>query len=128
MSLLADIVTRWANVSALHSVVPSTKVIVGEPILGWDIPSVALTGYVREKSVRVANADRIERLTLEASLRGATATALESLLLAMAVQLPPVPLTGGGSIRSYEMFSARLARDPTSKQYVIQATIVYMLW
>jgi len=128
VSVLSDFVTRWGNVPALNSVVPSTKVIIGEPIPGWDIPAVALTGYARDKAFRVASASRIDRLTVEAILRGATATALESLLLAMATQLPPVPLTGGGTVRDYESFSARLARDPASKQYIIQASITYILW
>lgn len=127
MSLLASIVTRWGQVPQLYTLVPAARVIVGEPILGWPVPAVALTGYTRTKQNRVSDGGKIDTVTLRVSIEAASASDVEAIADAIRDHLCPVSV-GNRRLVAWITYSLDLTRDPTSEHYVGAATYNLHFW
>jgi len=126
MSLLADIVTRWGSVPQLTALVPAARVIIGEPILGWPVPAIALTGYTRTKQARTTG-PAIDTVTLRATIEAPTADDVEAIANAIRDHLCPVAV-GSRRLATWAAHSLDLSRDPTSEHYIGTATFDFHLW
>ena len=126
MGLLADIVARWGATPALQSLVPSDRVILGEPILGWPVPSVAWSGYLRAKRTQGSRATA-DTVTLRCHCVADTADAVEQIVDAILTHL--LPLTSGShTLPTWESYTLEVARDPTSEQYSGTLSMTCHIW
>jgi hypothetical protein len=126
MSLLNAIVTRWAAVPALNSLVTAANVVLGDPILGWPIPALALTGYTRSKANRSSGGNH-DQVALRVTIEAATAAKVEEITEAIREYLCPLTV-GSQQLADCSGVTLDLGRDPTSQQYIGQATFTFHLW
>jgi hypothetical protein len=126
MSLLADIVTRWGQVPQLVALVPSDQVVVGEPIVGWPVPAVALTGYTRTKQARTSSSG-IDVVSLRITIEASSANDVEAIVEAIREYLFPA-IVGSRRLVTWTAYSLDLTRDPTSEHYIGAATYDLQLW
>jgi len=126
MSLLADIVTHWGQVPQLVALVPADQVIVGEPITGWPVPAVALTGYTRTKQARTSGSG-IDLVSLRVTIEAGSAYDVEIIAEVIREYLCPVTV-GSRRLVTWTAYSLDLTRDPTSEHYIGAATYDLQLW
>ena len=127
MGILSSIVSKWGTVPVLEALVPSTQVVLGEPIVGWPVPSVALQGYQLAKRTRSSGAIA-DTLTLRCQCVADSSAVIEQIVDAILAHLLPVSIGGGRVIQAWESYSLDLSRDPTSEQYSGSITLTCHVW
>lgn len=127
-SVLHSIVTRWADVPDLIEVVPAAHVIIGDPIVGWPVPSVVLSGYLRSKKSRTASASRIDRITVRLVIEANSAETVEEIASQILTDLLPVDLDDDLKLRAWESYTLDMSRDATSQHYTGSMTIDFVAW
>jgi hypothetical protein len=124
--ILQAIRARWLETPELLDLVDAERLVIGNPIDGWPVPSVSLAGYTRAKAVRTSQS-RQDTVILTVVIESPEAEMIETIAEAITELICPVPV-GCRAIREWQSFTLNVLRDETSQHYQGQLQITCILW